>query len=66
MKRTILGIMVLAMMISWQSNAQFFNTKEELVYYTQEWNGERFEDGRPKIPQDLLDRLEKVSIEEAW
>lgn len=34
--------------------------------YTEEWTGERFEDGRPKVPEAILERLEKVSIEEAW
>jgi len=34
--------------------------------YTEEWTGERFEDGRPKVPEAILNRLEKVSIEEAW
>jgi regulator of RNase E activity RraA len=30
------------------------------------WQGERYEDGRPKVPDDLLRRLKAVSIEEAW
>jgi 4-hydroxy-4-methyl-2-oxoglutarate aldolase len=34
--------------------------------YTEEWTGERFEDGRPKVPEAILKRMEKVSIEEAW
>jgi 4-hydroxy-4-methyl-2-oxoglutarate aldolase len=46
--------------------AQFFDTVEELQYYTQEWEGERFSDGRPKVSDDLLERMKKVSIEEAW
>ncbi len=45
---------------------QFFDSPEELIYYTSEWEGERFEDGRPKVPQDIIDRMKKVSIEEAW
>ncbi len=47
-------------------NAQFFDTAEELTYYTREWEGERFEDGRPMVPDEILARMEKVSIEEAW
>jgi len=35
-------------------------------FYTQEWSGERFENGRPKVADNLLKRLEKISIEEAW
>jgi len=48
------------------SRAQFFNTHEELVYYTSEWSGERFDDGRPKVADEILERMLKVSIEEAW
>jgi regulator of RNase E activity RraA len=41
-------------------------TPEEVKYYTLEWDGERFPDGRPLVPDDLLDRILKISIEEAW
>ena len=41
-------------------------TKEALVEYTPLWKGERFPDGRPKVPDDILRRMKKVSIEEAW
>lgn len=46
--------------------AQYYNTAEELVYYTLEWDGERFDDGRPKVSDEILERMKKVSIEEAW
>ncbi len=39
---------------------------EEIRFLTLEWEGERFPDGRPKLSQDLLDRLKNISIEEAW
>ncbi|MFO7933618.1 MAG: hypothetical protein R6U78_06015 [Bacteroidales bacterium] len=48
------------------SFSQFFDTREELVYYTLEWEGERFGDGRPMVQDDILERMKKVSIEEAW
>lgn len=41
-------------------------SKEALVQYTPLWKGERFADGRPKVPDDLLRRMREVSIEEAW
>jgi len=41
-------------------------SKEELVFLTSEWQGERFEDGRPKISDDLLDRARKIAIDDAW
>jgi hypothetical protein len=30
--------------------------KDELIFLTSEWKGERFTDGRPKIADDLLIR----------
>lgn len=33
---------------------------------TAKWKGERFENGRPKVSDNLIERLKKVSIEEAW
>src|SRR5690554_3142916 len=41
-------------------------SREELVFLTSEWQGERFEDGRPKISDDLLDRAKKIAIDDAW
>lgn len=57
---------MMGLLVCTVSQAQFFDSPEELTYYTQEWKGERFEDGRPKVPQGILERMEKVSIEEAW
>src|SRR5262245_42761425 len=41
-------------------------SREQMVFLTAEWKGERFPDGRPKVPDDILARMRKVSIEEAW
>lgn len=40
--------------------------KEELVFLTSEWKGERFPDGRPKIPDALIERAKKIGIDDAW
>jgi regulator of RNase E activity RraA len=37
-----------------------------MVFLTAEWKGERFPDGRPRVPDQILDRMRMVSIEEAW
>ncbi len=66
MKKLQFIIAILALGIFIDSTAQFFNSAEELIYYTQEWKGERFENGRPMVPEEILNRFEKVSIEEAW
>jgi regulator of RNase E activity RraA len=41
-------------------------TKEQMLFYTSDWKGERFPDGRPKLPNDLLKRALDVSIEDVW
>lgn len=41
-------------------------TKEQLIGLTPEWKGERFADGRPKVPDDIMKRMKSVSVEEAW
>ena len=41
-------------------------SKEELIFLTSEWKGERFPDGRPKVPDDLIRRVKEIAIEEAW
>ena len=41
-------------------------SKADLIMLTPEWKGERFADGRPKVPDALLDRLKKATHEEAW
>jgi regulator of RNase E activity RraA len=41
-------------------------TREQLIEYTPDWKGERFADGRPKVPDAILDRMRSVTLEEAW
>lgn len=41
-------------------------SKDELVFLTSEWKGERFADGRPKFADNLLERAKKVGIADAW
>lgn len=40
--------------------------REQVIFLTQEWKGERYADGRPKVPDALLKRMKNVGIEEAW
>jgi regulator of RNase E activity RraA len=41
-------------------------SKDEMIFLTSEWKGERFSDGRPKIPDDFLQRAKKIGIDDAW
>ena len=38
-------------------------TKEDIIEYTPLWEGERTPDGRPKVPDSIIDRMKEVSIE---
>src|SRR5210317_649173 len=58
----IIGLLVMANPLF----SQTFITEETIKFYTEEWTGERFPDGRPKVSDDLLKRLKNISIEEAW
>jgi 4-hydroxy-4-methyl-2-oxoglutarate aldolase len=66
MKKISLLVVVFVFGFLSESEAQFYNSAEELIFLTQEWEGERFDDGRPKVADEILERIGKVSIEEAW
>jgi 4-hydroxy-4-methyl-2-oxoglutarate aldolase len=39
---------------------------EYIKNLTSQWEGDRFPDGRPHVPDNLLERLKKISMEEVW
>src|SRR5437870_6767441 len=41
-------------------------SKQELMDYTAQEPFDRFPDGRPKVPNDLLERARELSSEEVW
>jgi regulator of RNase E activity RraA len=41
-------------------------SRAQRIDFTRAWTGERFEDGRPKVPDPILARMKTVSAEEAW
>jgi regulator of RNase E activity RraA len=66
MTRYLLFFLV-AISIGRPSNSQQVQiSKEELISLTPDWKGERFPDGRPKVPDDIIRRMKAVSVEEAW
>ncbi len=64
-KKLLVFIIVMFAFISGYSQ-QVTLTVEQIKGYTPEWKGERSADGRPKVPDNLLQRLKKVRLEEAW
>ncbi|MFO7696611.1 MAG: RraA family protein [Anaerolineae bacterium] len=41
-------------------------TPEEIIAFTPEWEGDRTADGRPHVPDDILERMRSVTITQAW
>lgn len=66
MKQAIYVWIVCAAVSSTSAFAQIKQTKEQILFYTSQWKGDRFPDGRPKVADSLLDRALDVSIEDVW
>lgn len=67
MNKKLLGgfTLLLTLLVSTQIFSQQIS-KDYLLLLTREWKGERFDDGRPKVPDEILERMKKVTLEEAW
>jgi len=63
--RTLLALFFLNSSFATGLNAQTIS-KEEMIFLTSAWEGDRFDDGRPKIPDDLLERAKNIMIDDAW
>jgi 4-hydroxy-4-methyl-2-oxoglutarate aldolase len=62
-----LGLVTLIFLLPAKVSAQVgVFSPDDLVRFTPDWKGERFADGRPKVPEELLERMKAVAIEEAW
>jgi 4-hydroxy-4-methyl-2-oxoglutarate aldolase len=62
-----LQITCLMVLLSAPASAQLdLFSKEQRIEFTPEWQGDRFPDGRPDVPDALLARLKDVTADEAW
>jgi regulator of RNase E activity RraA len=43
-----------------------FNDRDDIIQLTPLWTGDRFDDGRPRVSDDILRRVQHVTTEEAW
>jgi len=64
LKPVLLGCLVLA--VATPAPAQVKQSRDQILFYTSQFKGERFADGRPKVSDDLLKRVVDVSIEDLW
>jgi regulator of RNase E activity RraA len=62
--KKIIGIFAMLLVSTFAWGQQI--SKEEMLFLTPLWKGERFADGRPKASDALLQRLKSVTLEEAW
>jgi regulator of RNase E activity RraA len=61
----LLACAVLATLAPAPASAQLWSwTKEQMTEYTKAWTGDRFPDGRPKVPDAQLQRAREMSSEE--
>ena len=43
-----------------------FNQRQDILQLTSRWKGERFPDGRPRVPDRYLEALRGLTLEEVW
>lgn len=65
MKKTVL-LFAFALCFIFANAQRVGSSPEYIKALTSAWKGERFADGRPKVPDNILNRLKNISIEEAW
>ncbi len=66
-RRLILALAAAALAAPVLTHAQIFTfTKEQMIEYTAQNPFDRFPDGRPKVPDGLIERARGLSAEEVW
>jgi 4-hydroxy-4-methyl-2-oxoglutarate aldolase len=62
-----LALILLAAACAAPAHAQIFSfNREQMIRYTAKNPFERFPDGRPRVPDALLEKVKGMSVEEAW
>lgn len=64
MKKILIILLILSNLTTMAQ--EIAGSPEYIKALTAQWKGERFPDGRPKVSDDLLERLKHVTIEECW
>src|ERR1700730_15973324 len=67
MKKVLSAAVIVCSMVGASAAfAQVKMTRDQMLFYTSDWKGDRFPDGRPKVADDLLKRALDLSIEDLW
>lgn len=59
-------VLTCSMLSTLPAFAQVKLSKDQILFYTADWKGDRFPDGRPKLPDSLLERAKAMTIEDVW
>src|SRR5271165_3637430 len=59
-------LLACALLASTPAISQVKMTRDQMLFYTSEWKGDRFPDGRPKLPDSLLKRAVDMTTEDVW
>lgn len=69
MKMKIPALFTLVLVLSFNYLAftqEVSMSKTTLIALTPKWEGERFPDGRPRVSDELLQRLKSITLEQVW
>ena len=66
MRRIVAALLLLPLLVPCITRAQVKMTREQMLFYTSQWKGDRFPDGRPRLPDSLLQRAVDMTIEDVW
>jgi len=66
MKKRLLLFFAIASLGLYSKSQHVVWPAESIMELTSEWTGERTPDGRPRISDQLLERLKALSMEEVW
>jgi 4-hydroxy-4-methyl-2-oxoglutarate aldolase len=59
-------LLTLATLPVFPAHAQVKMSRDQILFYTSNWHGDRFADGRPRLPDSLLQRAVNMTIEDVW
>ena len=66
MKRKLIWCSIFILSLISATAQSLTPTAGQIKLYTSLWKGERFADGRPKVPDIIIERLQNCTLEQVW
>jgi regulator of RNase E activity RraA len=67
LRKSLAALLALAtLLVAAPAHAQVKMSRDQMLFYTSQWKGDRFPDGRPRLPDSLLARAVDMTIEDVW